>query len=198
MGKKRICVLRNVIAIMIALFIVSCSPGKSEKQAKQIEKGPDLKQLLSQAIQGIDNLERENRNLKATLKQPKKGTIASDSQSIREELEKTNLENEALQKEIGILKGQIAHTQLQVESKEEEVNARVEEVQQANQELEKEISKLKGMLSFSRLQLEAKAEEENARIAALEKENQQLTAILNKINSITKEQGAPASSAPAP
>jgi len=196
MRRKRTYVMKILIALMIALFIVSCSPGNKEKKVAPVKKSTDVKQLLTQAIKGIEKLEIENRNLKASIKQPKKGTIASDSKSLKEELEKTKSENEALQKEISILKGRVAHTQLQVEAKEGEVNARVEEVKQANQELLKEISKLKGMLSFSRLQLEAKAEEENARIAALELENQHLNTILNKINSITKDQKTAPSSAP--
>ncbi len=162
----------GILAIIISLFSVSCSSGKTDTE---------LKQIVSQAIQGIDALEKENASLKAKLAKPTKGSITRDIAAAKEDLIKSQDENSALKTEVEKLTGVIAHTKSAIEANEKEYSAQVTALQQ-------EISKLKGMLSFSRLQLETKQEEENARITELEKSNSELNDVLKKVHTITQEQ----------
>ena len=173
MRKKSTFIILGILAMYISLISMSCSSEKSEIS------DTELKQLLSQAILGIEALEKENTTMKAKLDKPAKGSIARDNKAVMEDLKKVQNENAALKGAVEKLTSDMSAAKMQLEAGEKEENAQIAALQQ-------EISKLKGMLSFSRLQLETKQEEENARIAELDRDNNELHEILKKINAITQ------------
>lgn len=180
MGKNKAAVIAGLLAILAVLFNGSCSSGKSEK------KETDLKQLLHQAIQGIEKLQKENRDLRVDLEHVQKDKIVRENKSLKEIIEKTEKENKALKEEAGKLKGVVAHTELQLKSREEKIT-HIAELEKENKALQDEMTKVKGLLSFTRLQLESK-DDQSERIAELEKKNAELNKLLEKINAIAKGQ----------
>ncbi len=177
MGKKGISLITLIISISILLLNGSCTSSKSEKNDK------DPKQLLTEAVKVIEQLAQENRDLKASIDNTKKGRLSLSTSSIIKELAQSKKDNESLQDELNTLKGRMAYLELQLEAL-DAVSSRVPGLEETNRHLQKELSKQKGMLSFSRIQLEAK-EIEVARILEVEKENKELKTILEKINLIT-------------
>ncbi len=185
MRKNSTFIILGILAMFISLFSMSCTSGKSETG------NTELKQLLSQAIQGIDALEKENTELKAKQNKPTKGSITRNNKAVMEDLKKVQNENAALKGVIEKLTSDASAANMQLEIRENEENNKITSLQQ-------EISKLKGMLSFSRLQLETKLEEENTRIAELDKDNNELHEILNKIHAITQIQPTKPDAKPQP
>ncbi len=175
MGKNRIFFTLGIMAMFISLFSVSCTSGKNETS------DTELKQLLSQAIEGIESLEKENTSLKAKIDKPTKGNITRANKAVVEDLKKAQDENARIKAEAEKLKGIVSGLKSQITAKEAKENKQITV-------LHKEISKLKGMLSFSRLQLESKQEEENIRITELKKDNNELYEIISKIHNLTTDQ----------
>ncbi len=109
---------KTIIVIAVATFIIGLIVSYTIWGKKEEGKA-DVKQLLNQAIQGIETLEKENRNLRLDLEKAKKNKLKQENQTLKEQLEKAQQENEKLQKGISNLKDQVAHTELQLEAKEE-------------------------------------------------------------------------------
>jgi hypothetical protein len=130
MEKYKIAVIAGVIAFIIGILIGS---GMSENKEKKATK-TGVKQLLNEAIQGVERLEKEKRNLKADLERAKNDKMARENKSHKEELEKMRKEKEDMQTLIRTLQGQVAHKNLQLESVEDK-STRIAALEKKNEEL---------------------------------------------------------------
>jgi peptidoglycan hydrolase CwlO-like protein len=163
---------KTIIITVVATFIIGLIIGYGITDKKKYNKS-DVKQLLNLAITEIESLEKEHNNLKKNLASLNRDKVIKKNASITALLKKTRKDNESLQAEMSKLKGQIAHTELQLESKEE--FKKVIDNQRARiAELEKEKGAIKN---------------QNARISELEKEKEDLQLIIDRIVSVTQNQG---------
>ena len=118
MRKKSTFIILGILTMYISLISMSCSSEKSEIS------DTELKQLLSQAIQGIEALEKENTTMKAKLDKPAKGSIARDNKAVMEDLKKVRDENAALKGAVEMLTSDVSAAKMQLEAGEKEENAR--------------------------------------------------------------------------
>ncbi len=211
MKKRKTILFAVAAAASIALFSQSCTSKSNEP------KGADMKQILTQAIQGIEKLEQDNQTLTSRLEKADKDKVSRENKQLK-------AKNKELQDQIGKLKGVVAHTELQVESGEEnkgriaelekekaalhgQINKlrgvaahaemkleaaqgsidQIASLEKEKQGLQAQISKLKGLVSYTELQSESK-KDQSAQIAALKKRNQKLEKLLKKINAIAQGQ----------
>jgi competence protein ComGC len=181
MENKRMLIVTMVVTFIIGLIIGYGITGKKEY------KKSDVKQLLKLAVKQVESLEKEHKNLKKNLASMNRDKVIKENASITALLKKTRKDNESLQAEMSRLKGQIAHTELQLESK-EEFKKVIDNQRTRITELEKEKEVIKN---------------QNARISELEKEKEDLQLIIDRIVSVTQnqeigiQQGAPATAEPA-
>lgn len=179
MEKNRRTIVAGITVIIFFSFLGACSKG---------DKGSDVKQLLTKAIEGVEKLEQENRDLRSDAERQKKDGTAAENRKLKEELSKLQKENEQLKKETAASKESSAEAESQVQAGEGQRDARIAALEQENKTLQDEVSKLKGLLSFSNLQLEERKDQQE-RITELEKKNQELSDLLDKIHNAVQEPG---------
>jgi cell division protein FtsB len=127
---------RTILVIAIITFVVGLIIGYGVFGDKKEEKA-DVKQVLTGAIQDIEAMEEENKDLKADLEKARRDKVARENRQLKEQIAKTQKENEGLQAEVSKLSGQVAHTGLQLEAT-EELRSTVESQKKRIAGLEKE------------------------------------------------------------
>ncbi len=149
MEKNKTIIIIAVAAFIFGLIISYAMWGTNG------EEETDIKQLLSKAMQGIEVLEKENRDLRSDLKRSKKDNLKKENQTLKEQLQMVQQENEKMQNKISKLKAQVAHTALQLEAKEklskviDTQNFRLAELEKENQDLRITLEKI---VSFTKQQ----------------------------------------------
>ncbi len=103
--------------IVVAAFVLGLIFGYGFSGKKE-DRTSSAKDLLTQAIQEIDAMENDQQNLLSKLESSKRDTVVKKNKVLSEEIETERQKNENLQNEVLQLRGQVAHTELQLESKE--------------------------------------------------------------------------------
>jgi predicted RNase H-like nuclease (RuvC/YqgF family) len=136
MEKNYTAIIAGIVAFIIGLLIGTGITGDGNK------KDNEVKTLLNQALQGIDQMEQENRNLRADLENVKKGKTARENKSLKENISKIKDENEKLKQQVSKLEGHVAHTKLQLEARDDQ-SSRIAELKKENMRISELLEKIK-------------------------------------------------------
>lgn len=151
MEKNKTAIIAGVVALIIGLIIGSASSGKKGSDEK------DAKALLQQAIEGIGQMEIENKNLRADLLRAGKDTVTKENKSLKEEVAKTKEENAEFKNQIQVLQGRLASMTAQLQSTKNQ-GQRIAQMEKENKELSLLLDKIntisKGQKSVTPVQPE--------------------------------------------
>lgn len=132
---------KTVIIIAITTFVIGIILGNGLSGKKEVEQKTGAKQLLTQAIKEIEDIESQKNNLKAKLDQAGKSKIAKEMLVLQEELDAVNQTNTQLQDKIRRLTDELARAELRLEAKDdlrpiiENQNERITELENTNRNL---------------------------------------------------------------
>jgi len=141
---------RTVILTAVITFIIGIVFGYNLNGGSK-EKKTDVTQLLTQARTGIEQLEKENRDLKADLERVKKDKTRKEDSVMKDQLTKAQLDNEALTKEVSSLKAQLNKTETKLKSEgefkvvTEQMKSRISELEKENQDLRQVIDQISSL-----------------------------------------------------
>lgn len=131
---------KTVTIIAVASFVIGLILA-SGLSGKKVPPKADAKELLTQAMQKIESMEQSQKNLQAELERVSASKLASEKKALQETLEKARQDNKKLEEKISTLSGQLAHSELQLDEKEDLMleiarkNAHIADLEKTNLEL---------------------------------------------------------------
>jgi chromosome segregation ATPase len=193
-----------IIALVIGLLIGYGIFGKKKEQKLEV------KQLLSRAMQEVETIEKENKELKKKLEKEKNGgeeteKLSREKQEMKAQLEKVQQNNKQLESVIARLRAESAKTQkikgdeklknqiTMLEKEKQVVSEQLQKIQKNNQQLNAMIGQVKvelqqaGKITKAHEELISLSDDLKNHVTELERENQDLKAILDKIGGLTQE-----------
>ena len=108
---------KNVIIMVAGAFIVGLLFGYGilgEKKSKKL----DAKQMVNSVLAEIDTLEKENKNLKAKLKEDGQSQIAAENKALKADLDKSKKVNQELERVLDQTKEKLNHSESKLKSNE--------------------------------------------------------------------------------
>ena len=108
---------KNVIIMVAGAFIVGLLFGYGilgEKKSKKL----DAKQMVNSVLAEINTLEKENKNLKAKLKEDGQSQIAAENKALKADLDKSKKVNQELERVLDQTKEKLNHSESKLKSNE--------------------------------------------------------------------------------
>jgi len=183
---------KNVIIMVAGAFIVGLLFGYGilgEKKSKKL----DAKQMVNSVLAEINTLEKENKNLKAKLKEDGQSQIAAENKALKADLDKSKKANQELKKVLDQSKAKLKEDgQSQIAAENKALKADLDKSKKVNQELERVLDQTKEKLNHSESKLKSNevlmsiTDDLKNEISLLEKENAELKMTLETIESLTQ------------
>ncbi len=142
---------KTFITIAVVAFITGLIVGYFT-WGKEKERKTDVKGILNQAIQGVEAIEKENRDLKVDLERAEKDELAKENQTLKEQLKEAQQNSENMKNEINELRAQVAQTETKLRSEEEfrevsdNLKSRLSEMEKENQDLKLVLEKINSLI----------------------------------------------------
>ena len=193
-----------IVSLIIGIFIGTALQGDKK------EKKPEIKKVLQSTVEEIENLERENKELKAFAAKSKEKTesdkkLLNERNALQKQLSILQSDNKKLQSMISQLRsdksGETAlkelsenyeRTLFSLEKANKNLIAQLESAQEEITKANLETTQLRSDAARAHEQLNKETtkreviEQLKRRIIKLEKDNQELTSIVDSINTMLK------------